>query len=98
MVFKKLDEERAMSSVYRVAEFVCSCTKEEWDILDAPPHRLLLDAKASEKIGGVVIHFGSRGGEGRDGRLEIECVAGGFSWERKKPRIKRIVFTCKEFN
>jgi hypothetical protein len=104
LTFDRLDdEELAMAHIYRLAEAVCSYTKEDWDMWNAAlPPPLLLDKKASKKIGGVVIHYLGWGGQGREGSLEIECVdqlgpqaqlEPLLSWDRKRPRNKRIVFT-----
>lgn len=88
MTFSSISDPRlCISEVYRLAEQVCSWTAEEWDTLNAAPFKLILDPEASKKIGGVVVHFVGWGGQGRDGRLEIELVA------EKRPRTRRLVWT-----
>ena len=49
LTFDRLDdEELAMAHVYRLAEAVCSYTKEDWDMWNAAlPPPLLLDKNAS---------------------------------------------------
>lgn len=95
ITFSSLQDERfAMTQVYRLAVRVCSWTADEWALFKAPPHKLELDEKASKKIRGVVIHFIGWGGQGRDGKLEIELEdCRGFSFEGKGPTTKRLVWT-----
>ena len=79
-----------MSTVRRLSEEVCSWTAEDWELFDAPPARLKLDAKASDAKGGVEIEFSGWGGQGRDGGIEIVIDD---SPTILAPNRKRLVFT-----
>ena len=88
-----------LNRIYRIAEEVCAWTGDDWTMLKAEPHKLVLDRVASRRIGGVVIDFMGWGGQGRDGRLEIEFVSASFAFEGtrdgegKRPRTTKLVWT-----